>query len=262
MINENSEGGNIINPEKFMEIMPEFKAWSGLALVKIFDDSGSKIKPLGSGGLVNYKGRYFVVTNEHVVRSVPKGNRAIYINIPYADKDAIDRKMIVINDAENKDNDLAAFEISEETVNKMNEKSFLSEENYDLDIEDYINDISNVIFVHGYAVYDTQIDHMEKTIDMVTTPYQTTVAEYDQYAEILNIHSNQEGISEYGEEIEVSTFSGMSGSLVFGLYMEPGGIDYKAIGILSEWEKSESKLLVFPFKDITNFLDESFFSDN
>jgi hypothetical protein len=249
--------GEILIPTKELEEETEiFKQWSGSFLIKLFGISNESIFSLGSGGLLKYKGRYFAVTNEHVVRPVEKSKRLTKIGILYnyrSDSKYHSKRATIIAEAESKDNDLAAFEISPETVEHMNDHSFLDETFFEEDIKGYFDNTSNIIFTHGYPSTGTDIDHLNKVIDMETLPYTTFIESYDYSADILMLHAEEGGN-------KVPTFYGMSGSLIYGYYRS-GILPYKCFGILSFWETGTERLGVFPITDITRFLDQNFFNN-
>ncbi|KQU17806.1 hypothetical protein ASG65_26180 [Bacillus sp. Leaf13] len=248
----------IISSKELLEETTRFKNWSGPYLVKVFQGVKT-LTSLGSGGLLKYKGRYFAITNEHVVRSVEKNQRISDINISYKDKDQVDFRATIIAESEDKDYDLAAFEISPHSVARMQNHLFLEETLIEKDVKGYFENRSNVVFLHGYPATDTIIDNQNKVVDMATLPYTTVIESYDVTSDIVMLYAEREnGISELGTSISVSTFGGMSGSLIYGYYKDEL-IPYKCLGIITFWEYKKDRLGVFPIQDVTNFLDREFF---
>lgn len=235
-----------------------FKEWSGPVLVKLFDESEYGLLPLGSGGLLKYRGRYFVITNQHVIQNVVKERRKDNIIIPYKNKNNDDLSVKIICDQEDKENDFAALEISETSVKYMKNHWFLDETYIEKDVLNYI-ERSNIVFLHGFPWTETNIDYESKIVDMTTLPYTTFVNEYHDYSNILELTADSKGISEFGNEIELPGFAGMSGSLVYGYYRDDL-IPYKCLGILSYWESNNNILGVFPIGEVISFLDTKFFS--
>ncbi|USK61357.1 hypothetical protein [Peribacillus asahii] len=243
--------------EELLEETKRFKEWSGPVLVKLFTDSEYGLLSLGSGGLLKYRGRYFAITNEHVIRNVDKEKRKSEIIIPYKDKNNKDIKVKIIDDEEDKENDFAALEICETSVKLMKNHWFLDESYMEKNVLDYI-DRSNVVFLHGFPWTETNIDTANRIVDMTTLPYTTFVNEYNDYSDILELIADSKGISEFGTEINLPSFAGMSGSLVYGYYRNEL-IPYKFLGILSYWEAKTNILGVFPISEVINFLDTKFF---
>lgn len=251
----------IIPPEELLKETDRFINWSGSYLIKILSDGDGEVLSHGSGGLIKYRDRYFAVTCKHVVRSVEKSKRKSEINIPYKDKNQNDRRATII--AEGEDiigSDLAAFEVSPNSVAAMYNHSFLDESFLEKDTKGYM-DRSNIVFTHGYPFFDTLIDHENKVIDMTTLPFTTFIESYDDTADALMIHADLEGITKFRTKFEIQTFFGMSGSLIYGYYLgEP--IPYKCLGILTDWELTSNRLWVSPTQDILNFLDREFFKES
>jgi hypothetical protein len=262
MLREDDENVLIITTEELRRETARFKEWSGPILVKLLADNEDYIYSLGSGGLIKYKERYFAITNEHVVRSINQNERISGINIPYKDKNGIDKRMTIIAEAEDKDNDIAAFEISPHSVININNCRFLEEDQMEKDVKDYIENTSNIVFSHGYPMYETTIDYEEKVVSMETLPYTTFIDSYDQFSDIIMLTCDLKGISEFGNEIEISTFGGMSGSLIYGYYKEADKTNYKCLGILSFWEQNNNRLGVYPINDVLNFVETAFFSSD
>lgn len=77
------EGYRKVPKEELIRECRLFKNWSGPVLVRLLYQREHDLKPLGSGGLINYRGRYFVITNEHVIRNIPEDERNGSIIIPY-----------------------------------------------------------------------------------------------------------------------------------------------------------------------------------
>lgn len=256
---EEKEGFKRISQDDLLEETAKAKEWSGQYLIKVFKNIDG-LESLGSGGLIKYRGKFFAVTNAHVVKSLEENQLLSNIEISYKDEQEIDRIAKLIDVKVDKENDLAAFEISPASVKQMYNHIFLDEELLEKDAKHYFVDRGNIVFLHGYPSLETSIDHKEKEVDMTTLPYTTFIKEYDDFSEILTLYGEAYGISEYGNKIDVDTFGGMSGSLAFGYY--PGeAIPYKCLGILTQWAHQDEELYVFPTKDLLNFLDKDFFED-
>lgn len=259
MLQPNDENVIRITNEVLREETGRFKDWSGPILIKLLADDNDFIYSLGSGGLIKYRERYFAITNKHVVSSIIPSERLRGINIPYKDKGGVDRRMTIIAEAEDTDNDIAAFEISANSAANFGDTRFLEEHQIEKDVKNYIDNTSNIVFLHGYPIYDTKIDYVNKVIDMETLPYTTFIDSYDDYADIIMLDCDLTGITEYGETIEITTFNGMSGSLIYGYYLDGDKTYYKCLGILTFWEQNNNRLGVFPINDVLNFLDNAFF---
>lgn len=247
----------IIPQKDLLKELVLFKDWSGPILVKVMSDTSEfGMRSLGSGGLLNYKGRYFVITNEHVISSVQNDNRINEIFIPYKNKMNVDNKMKIIDEKSDFGEDLAVLEICPKTIKDMNNHHFLDEIYLESDIEDFVNR-TNVVFLHGFPGSETKINDNDKLVDMTTFPYLTFVESYDTFVGTLDLHTEDTGLSELGTTVNIPDFYGMSGSFVYG-YNKGNIIPYTFLGILTNWYKSENKLAVTPTKDVIKFLEDNF----
>ncbi|WP_227495186.1 serine protease [Bacillus cereus] len=93
----------IIGQEELLKLFREFVPWSGRYLVRLFELKDG-VHPLGSGGLLKYKDRYFVLTNAHVIKDVEDKND---IRIPYTINDSQTYSMVVIDIKYNVPDDIA-----------------------------------------------------------------------------------------------------------------------------------------------------------
>lgn len=152
----------IPNDEVLKETI-RFREWLGPALVKLFySDDG--LYPLGSGGLIKYKERFFIVTNEHVVRGIIREKRMVDIVILYTDKNNSSFSAEIIGENEDRDLDIAAFEIRAYSAQQMVNQYFMDEALIESNIDNFLK-LSNIVFLHGFPYENTEIDHDKKVIE-------------------------------------------------------------------------------------------------
>ena len=249
----------IIPRETLLKELDSFKKWSGPFLVKILADIpkyGSNPVPLGSGGLVKYKNRYFVLTNAHVVNNNDISDLVKEINIPYTFEDN-SYKMTILEAYKDSQADIAIFEIRyNENILKSNHQ-FLEVNNIEHDIPAFV-DMTNIVFLQGYPFYSTTIDNVAKEITAETLPYCTFVESFDETVNSLYLITDSTGIDENGNEVELSHFGGISGSFVYGYYIDENS-SYKCLGVVTNWHRADSLLEVYPMNEFLDFIERKFF---
>lgn len=245
----------VIPRELLLKEFEEFTPWSGRHLVRLMGMKDSKMVPLGSGGMLKYKDRYFVLTNAHVIRGIDKND----IRIPYTINDSVTYSMTILDVKFSLSDDLAALEIRfSEKINESNHE-FLDSIYIETNIEEYIAR-TNILYLHGYPYGGTTIDDEKKEIEAVTFPFCTFVDKYDTYIGSVFAFIDDEGTSEFNTTINIPVVAGMSGSFVYGYYYleEP---KYKLIGILTNWHIVEGRLEIFPIVEFLNYIDNNFFQN-
>lgn len=253
----------IILDQKFLlDELKRFKKWSGPNLVKILAviaDYGSDPISLGSGGLLEYKNRYFVVTNSHVFNLC--SDIVNQVLIPYTVEDKT-YKMSVLKAHRDTSKDIAVVEVSfSENILKSNHR-FLSFDLVEFNLKEY-EKITNVVFCHGYPSHSTSFDYENKEITAESFPYCTFIDENTAFSESDNeliLIGDQKGINELGESVSIGAYYGMSGSFAYGYYHQ-GIIPYKCLGVLTYWYQNEKTLSVTPMDEIVNFIEQHFFKN-
>lgn len=250
----------IIPQEKLLEELGYFKEWSGHYLVRVLADIkkyGGYPVLLGSGGLLKYKDRFFVVTNAHLFRNDDIVDLKSEIVIPYTIENEKTFKMTIITAFKDTQLDIAVFEIEIKDNTLKGDHRFLEYDYIEHDLPSYVEK-TNIVFLQGYPSQSTLIDHDKKEIIAETFPYCTFVNNFDEEVNSLYLFTESGGIDENGNKVELGHFGGMSGSFVYGYYMNEI-IPYKCLGVLTEWNTVENLLEVYPMDEFIEFIDEKFF---
>lgn len=143
-----------IDHTELLQKTVECKEWSGSILTRVFNKTGVQgfeLGSLGSAGFLKYKDRYFLVTASHVLSLVSEEKRLTDVVIPYQ-YGVETRSLTFIKHVEDKDSDIAVFEIEPQSALFMeqgNRKCFLDYTFIDEDPLGYFEKISNVVFLHG-----------------------------------------------------------------------------------------------------------------
>ncbi|HDX9577086.1 hypothetical protein GTY48_04910 [Bacillus thuringiensis] len=245
----------IIEKEELLELMREFVPRSGECLVRIFQMK-EDLQALGSGGLLKYKERHFVLTNAHVIRGVEDKRD---LRIPYTINDSQTYSMTVIDMKYDLPADIAVLEVKFNDYLAISNHSFLDSNLVDTDIIEYTNN-TNILFLHGYPSGRTIIDEENKEVDMETLPYCTFVAEFDTDVNAVYAHIDEEVTTEHNMTIRTPVVTGMSGSFVYGYYLEEP--KFKLIGVLTDWYIEEKRLVIYPIHEFMDYIDQNCLSDN
>lgn len=245
----------IIGQEELLELFKEFIPWSGRHLVRLFEMKDG-LNPLGSGGLLKYKDKYFLLTNAHVIKDVENKNN---IRIPYTINDSQTRSMKIIDIKLNVPDDIAVLELEFNDDLAISNHSFLDSSLIDMDITEYTNN-TNILYLHGYPSSRTNIDEKNKEIDMETLPYCTFVAEFDTEVNSVYAYINDEVTTEHNTTIPTPVVDGMSGSFVYGYYLEEP--KFKLIGVLTNWYITLERLDIYPIQEFMDYIDQNYFNKN
>jgi len=256
------EVNEVIIPRKdLLNELGLFKKWSGPFLVKILSNSPDfGLRSLGSGGLMKYKKRYFVITNAHVIRYIEEENILNEIVIPHRDKLNKDFIMKIIKAERDNYADIAAMEICPSTIDTMGNHWFITEAYLEYDLNDFIAR-TNVVLIHGFPGSKTRIDNDNKIVDMETLPYLTYTKDCDVSDDSLTLYTEETGVSELGVSVELPAFDGMSGSFVYG-YNKDKIIPYTFLGLLTLWDKVEKTLEITTTSEVIKYLENNFFNQN
>lgn len=250
----------IISTESLLQESKDFTPWSALYLVRIFKKDGENLFPLGSGGLLKYRNKYFVLTNYHVIKSVENINEEVVVPYTVRTEEYCQSYMMqIINHKYLKYDDIAVLEIQFSTNINLSQHRFLDEKFLDLNIEDYAAK-NNILFLHGYPSVNTKIDDEKKEIVAETFPYYTFIDKYDTYIESIFAYIDEKGTSELNETVKIPDVYGMSGSFVYGYYLESP--KFKLVGVLTSWDKNGNRLEVYPIREFIKFINECFFDLN
>ncbi|PDY38431.1 hypothetical protein COO17_21095 [Bacillus wiedmannii] len=245
----------IIGHDKLASMFPEFKELSGKHLVRILKIKDSKIEALGSGGLLKYKDRYFVITNAHVIKGVEDKRE---IRIPYIVNDDCSFSMEILDMKFNLPDDIAVLEINLKDNFVRSKLEFLDACFLDTDLKGYV-DRTNILYLHGYPSGGTNIDEDNMGIEIETLPYCTFVAEFDEEIGSLYAYINDEVITEFGDYIPTPVVTGMSGSFVYGYYLEES--TFRVIGVLTAWHIEDERLEIYPIQEFIDYIDKNYFSN-
>lgn len=247
-----------VSLEKILWEMNEFKQISGPKLCRILADqgtnSGERYLFLGSGGFLHYNDKYFIVTNHHVVRSIPYDDRLNKIVVPIVDEGT--SKAVLINQAEDIENDLAVFELPKSDLIRFKPKGFLEPCMIEIDPVSYLENSCNIAFIHGFPNSRSNIDHGKKTIVVETLPYATYAADYDGGMDLIKLSAPGEGIDQLRKDVELPEYYGMSGSFVY--CRANGVIPFKGIGVLSRGLRDAAVMWVMPIKNVLDMIDTNF----
>ncbi|PGO65819.1 hypothetical protein CN980_23600 [Bacillus cereus] len=245
----------IIEREELLKQFVEFVPWSGKYLVRIFQMKDG-LQSLGSGGLLKYKGRHFVLTNAHVIKEVEDKKD---IRIPYTINESQTRSMTVIDMKRDFPADIAVLEVEFNDYLAISNHSFLDSNLIDTNITEYTNN-TNILYLHGYPSSRTIIDEKNKVVDMETLPYCTFVAEFDTDVNSVYAYIDDEVTTEHNITIPTPVVDGMSGSFVYGYYLEEP--KFKLIGVLTNWFIPLGRLDIYPIQEFMDYIDQNCFSNN
>jgi hypothetical protein len=245
----------IIEKEELLKLFGEFVPWSGKYLVRLFQMKDG-LQSLGSGGLLKYKGRHFVLTNAHVIKAVEDKKD---IRIPYTINDSQTYSMTVIDMKYDSPADIAVLEVEFNDYLAISNHGFLDSNLVDTDITQYTNN-TNVLYLHGYPASRTIIDEKNKEVDMETLPYCTFVDKFDTDENSVYAYINEEVTTEHNIIIPTPVVDGMSGSFVYGYYLEEP--KFKLIGVLTNWYIPEERLVIYPIHEFMDYIDRNYFSNN
>lgn len=243
-----------LTQEEHLEILEEFKFWSGPYLVRILEDSSDGPMTLGSGGLLEYKERYFVLTNAHVIKNVENPEENIIV--PYTINDEKTYKMSIKSISKDTLKDIAIIEIDKSKQFDGSNHKFLPGTYIETDVESY-SEKCNMVFCHGYPTFSTFVDTRNKVIDAETFPYGTFISEFSKKYNSLFVLVADEGTSEHGDTVEIPLVSGMSGSFVYGYYLDEIP-RYKCLGVLTNWHRVDNLLEIYPINEFIDYLEENF----
>ncbi len=244
----------IIEKEELLKLFGEFVPWSGRYLVRLFQIKDG-LHSLGSGGLLKYKDRYFVLTNAHVIRDVEDKKDII---IPYTINESQTNSMTVIDMKHDLPADIAVLEVEFNNDLAISNHSFLDSNLIDMDITEYTNN-TNILYLHGYPSGRTIIDEDNKVVDMETLPYCTFVAKFDNDINSVYAYIDAEVTTEHNITIPTPVVDGMSGSFVYGYYLEEP--TFKLIGVLTAWHIEDERLEIYPIHEFMDYIDQNYFSN-
>lgn len=254
-----------IENEELLQKTIEFKGWSGPILTRVFNKTGVpgyELGALGSGGFLKYKGKFFIVTASHVVNMVNEDRRLTDIVIPNI-IDGETKILNLINHADDRDNDIAVFEIEPESARLMKQqtnKCFLDYELFDEEPLKYLEKVSNVVFLHGITGQETNINYDSFSVEMTSTPYTTFINYVDEVTGLIALFADTTGINEFGEEgVKLPVFNGMSGSFAYSYRRNDKENPFRCLGILTNGEREAGFMWVLPISDVRDFIEKEFF---
>jgi len=234
------------------ESLAKIKFESGKYQYKILDQYNYT---KGSAMLLHYRNRYFAVTCNHCLKHIDEPTE---IAIPILFENGRTKAFNLRNYKNDKDMDLAAFEISYVNMEgTQNDKGYI-EENIidDIDTEP-IKFEEDLIILHGTNFFGAEREEKEGHIEFnfTTTPYFTVILNYEN--DFFEASIDTTGIGEDGQMHNVETLSGMSGSPVFRIHECD---EIKWIGILSNGDPKSGICYVLDYKQVLGFIDSNYFS--
>ncbi|WP_238651799.1 serine protease [Paenibacillus piscarius] len=238
-----------------VEFDKQFISWckreTGKYQIKLLDQA---MYPLGSGILLNYRKRYFIVTCYHCVRYIDDVRDLIApVHYPNGQVKAFNLR----NPQSDPESDLASFEISYVDLSvTQNEKGYIQEVLFDeLKPENNIGELI-VINATNYTGYDRDEKEGLTLLRLTTLPYFTEIEEYEN--DFFKGNADTKGIGEDGVEYQVETFAGMSGSPSFKIDIKRNLLRW--IGILTNGDPGAGSFLVLDYRLVIKFLDQKYFS--
>ncbi|WP_415783150.1 hypothetical protein, partial [Brevibacillus invocatus] len=139
----------------------------------------------------------FVITNYHVVQSVPEEGLPKNIVVPIVNHGT--SKARFTRYALDKRSDLAAFEIMEEDIDRFDPKRFITEDYAQINPVEYLRDQNNMVLLHGCPSDMSGIDYNDQVVQVTTFPYVTFAIGYQEESNIIQVSAHSEGLNEHGQ---------------------------------------------------------------
>jgi len=155
------------------------------------------------------------------------------------------------------DVDIAVMEICSSSIDSIHNHRFLDEVYLEPDLDDF-KKRTNIVFVHGFPGTGTMINDKKKEVDMTTFPYLTFVKDREVSDESLTLFTEETGISEHGDMVDIPAFTGMSGSFVYGY--NRGVLPYTFLGLLTIWDTVEKALIITTTSEVVGYIEKNFFN--
>lgn len=247
-----------IEGSRILKEVSLFKQISGPILCRVLADWNTdeyRYTLLGSGGFLNFKGKYFVITNYHVVQSVPEEGLPKNIVVPIVHHGT--SKARFTRYALDKRSDLAAFEIVEEDIDRFDPKRFITEDYAQINPVEYLRDQNNMVLLHGCPSDMSGIDYNDQVVQVTTFPYVTFAIGYQEESNIIQVSAHSEGLNEQGKIVTIPRLNGMSGS--FAYTYGQGVVPYRLLGLLSNGSRESGSAWILPIQEIFQFIEKNFF---
>lgn len=247
-----------ISNEKLRAEMEPFKQWSGPKIAKVFGKTNIpdfEYNPIGSGGFIFYRNRYFFVTNHHVVESI-EGDVLENTVVTFLDEGIEIAKFVGVES--DKEIDICVLEIDHEFAQKHSYRQFLSSDCFE-NTEEYLGRC-NFVFIHGFPYANTEIDFNARVIETTSLPYMTFIEGYNEDLELIRLSCNkEENVDEFGQAIQLPEFFGMSGSFVFSYRLRDIANPYGLLGVITMGTLESGTIWIVPAEKIISFIDNKFF---
>jgi hypothetical protein len=248
-----------ISHQELLREVVQFKEWSGPKIAKVFRKTGVpgyELAPIGSGGFICYRDKYFFVTNNHVVQTIEEGNILENIVVPFSDHG----KIIVqfVRCESDPDNDISVLEIDQQFAQSKSDKLFIDSKCFE-DPKNYLNRC-NFVFIHGFPSANTHIDNVEKVVETVSLPYVTFIKHYYEESNLISLFCENDGnIDEFQKKVQLPELYGMSGSIVFSYRLGDVMYPYGVLGVVTNGTLSSETIWLTPIDDVISFIDSNFF---
>ncbi|MCZ8517477.1 hypothetical protein O9H85_35095 [Paenibacillus filicis] len=157
-----------LSTSQLLEELEQLKVWSGPKIAKVFRKTqipGYELAPIGSGGFINYREKFFFITNAHVVQTIESGDLFGKIVVPF--KDHGNEIVRFISCKMDEELDVAVLEIDPVQAQSDSDKLFVDQQCFQ-DPTQYL-DACNFAFVHGFPASQTNVESDGRTILVETT---------------------------------------------------------------------------------------------
>lgn len=233
------------------KIMGNFKQENGVYQIKPFIECERPYPLGGCATFVSFHEKCFIVTCFHCISYLDETDyEKIIFPVKYGEK----LRSPKIRDVKiNKEVDLAAFEISCNSLNGTN-KSVIPEVSFD---DVFIKHFTpkDLIFIHGTPFERVNQLNFEDEgaipeYDLETFPSMVSMYEHDDG--LVYVAINKQGLGEDGQIHEIPELNGMSGCPAFRYDLQ--GDTFKFIGIMSNASKESEKGVIIDIEEIKSLL--------
>lgn len=190
--------------EELMRELQQFKIWSGPKIAKVFRRTsipGYELEPIGSGGFIKYRGKYFLLTNAHVINTIRDGD--VLENIVVSNKKN-NQRMNFIRYNSDDELDIAVLELDPMEAQNDSGRLFIDQRCFE-EATKYIN-YNNIAFVHGFPRMQTEVysEGQQCIAETTSFPYLTFIREYiSDYGLISLYYSRESNIDEYFSPVQL-----------------------------------------------------------
>lgn len=241
--------------------LEQFRVWSSSKIAKVFRKTeipGYELAPIGSGGFMHYKNKFFFITNAHVVKTINDGDFIGKIVVPLKDHG---KEIVKFIQCElDYELDIAVLEIDQSQAQSDSDKLFIEHQCFEEPTQ-YL-DRCNFVFVHGFPASQTNVESSDRIVVAETTslPYLSFFKEYHREINLITIHYYKEGnINAYLSPTQLPEADGLSGSLVFSYRYGDIYFPFGLLGVIQMGSLKSETLWLTPIDDVVNFIESAFF---